>query len=287
VKNSNSSSNPIRYMAVLAALVMSQLLAISIASADSVDVDSGHSATPTLDRINRTGALKIGVSGAQPPFSMTAKSGDVIGLDVDLGNALAASMGVDAKFVVMDFADLIPAVEAGTVDIALSGLTITPERNRRVAFAGPYFLSGKGLLTTSAALAKADDPSDLSGGPHTFVALKDSTSFGLIESLGGGVKAVGVSDYATGIQQVIKGKADAMVADYPVCVVALFQNPDAGLESIISPFTFEPLGAAVAPNDALFLNLVQNYMNTLEGIGLMGILRAKWFENGDWIVLLP
>ena len=278
----------IRYMAVLATLVAFQLMAFGVASADSVDIGAGHSATPTLDRINKAGVMRIGVSGGQPPFSMTARSGDVIGLDVDLANAMASSMGVRAEFVVMAFADLIPAVEAGTIDVALSGLSMTTERNRRVAFAGPYFLSGKGLLTTSAALAKVDETSDLQGGgPHTFVALKGSTSFDLIESLGGGVKAVAVADYAAGIQQVINGKADGMVADYPVCVVALFQHPDAGLESVISPFTFEPLGAAVAPNDALFLNLVQNYMNTLEGIGLMGLLRAKWFENGDWIPLLP
>ena len=101
------------------------------------------------------------------------------------------------------------------------------------------------------------------------------------------MKAVAVSNYKTGIQKVIKGEADAMVADFPICVVALLQNPDAGLESIVSPFTFEPLGAALPPNDALFLNLVQNYMDTLEGMGLMAALRAKWFENGDWLLLIP
>jgi hypothetical protein len=39
--------------------------------------------------------------------------------------------------------------------------------------------------------------------------------------------------------------------------------------------------------DALFLNLVQNYFNTLEGIGLMELLRAKWFEDGSWLATLP
>ena len=86
---------------------------------------------------------------------------------------------------------------------------------------------------------------------------------------------------------VLKGQADAMVADLTACVVALFRHPDAGLESMISPFTFEPIGAAVGPDDALFLNLVQNYMDMLEGIGLMELLREKWFENGDWLAELP
>jgi len=268
-----------------AAICVVSALAL-VVSTFAASTSFAASATPAMDRINKTGVLRIGVSGGQAPFNMKSKAGPVIGLEVDLGNALAASMGVRAEFVTMDFAKLIPGVEAGEIDMALSGLTMTPERNRRVAFAGPYFLSGKGLLTTSAALAKADDPSDLAG-RHTFVALQDSTSFDLIEQLGSEVKAVAVSSYEAGVQKVIKGEADAMVADFPICVLALLKNPDAGLESIVSPFTFEPLGAAVAPNDPLLLNLVQNYMNTLEGIGLMSALRAKWFENGDWLLLIP
>ncbi len=263
---------------LLAALVLGVGLACANANSGKPDVENA------LERIERTGVMRVGVSGAQPPFSMRAKTGDVIGLDVDLANALAADMGVEAEFVVMEFAELRPAVEERRVDIALSGLTMTPDRNRRVAFSGPYFVSGKGLLTTSAALAQADDPGDLKGGPHTFVALKDSTSLQLLESLGEDVKAVAVEDYATGVQQVIDGEADALVADYPICVVALFQNPDKGLESLISPFTFEPLGAAINGDDALFVNLVQNYFNTLEGIGLMELLRVKWFASGDWLL---
>ena len=268
--------------AALSALTTLVLAASTLAASTSM----AASATPAMDRINKTGVLRIGVSGGQPPFNMKSTAGPVIGLDVDLGNALAAAMGVRAEFVTMDFAKLIPSVAAAEIDIALSGLTMTPERNRQVAFAGPYFMSGKGLLTTSAALAKADDPSDLAG-RHTFVALKGSTSFQLINQLGDGVKAIAVSDYEAGIQKVIGGDADAMVADFPICVLAILQNPDAGLQSIVSPFTFEPLGAALPPNDALLHNLVQNYMNTLEGIGLMGALRAKWFESADWLLLIP
>ena len=85
----------------------------------------------------------------------------------------------------------------------------------------------------------------------------------------------------------INGKADAFVYDLPYCVVFWAQKGAGKLVFLDKPFTFEPLGAAIAPNDALFLNLVQNYMNTLEGIGLMGALRSKWFDSGDWLLLIP
>jgi ABC-type amino acid transport substrate-binding protein len=51
--------------------------------------------------------------------------------------------------VVKPFASLLPALQRGEVDLVISGVTITPERNARVAFAGPYFISGKSLLFKS------------------------------------------------------------------------------------------------------------------------------------------
>jgi ABC-type amino acid transport substrate-binding protein len=243
--------------------------------------------TPTMDRINESGVLRVGVTGGQPPFNMKTKSGEIIGMEIDLARALAASMGVKVEFVTKDFANLIAAVEKGEVDIALSGLTMTSERNRKVAFAGPYFISGKGLITTSAALAKADEPSDMGAGSYTLVALDGSTSYDLLELVASSSKIVAVKDYAKGIEMVISGKADAMLADFPICLVAALKNPDAGIQGVIAPLTFEPLGGAVSGDDALFLNLVENYFEALEGVGLMDMLRAKWFENGNWLESLP
>ena len=105
-----------------AILLAVSLLFVQTASADSHGAGSVDAAptstTLTMDRINETGVVRVGVSGAQPPFSMKTRDGDIIGLDVDLGNALASAMGVRAEIVVMDFAELIPAVEAGRIDIA-------------------------------------------------------------------------------------------------------------------------------------------------------------------------
>jgi len=56
---------------------------------------------------------------------------------------------------------------------------------------------------------------------------------------------------------------------------------------MVSPFTFEPIGAAVSADDALMANLVQNYLTTLEGTGLLEALRLKWFADGSWLDQLP
>ena len=63
--------------------------------------------------------------------------------------------------------------------------------------------------------------------------------------------------------------------------------PDAGLVSLAEPMTIEPIGIALAPGDALFVNMVSNYLGALEGIGLLDALEKKWFEDGGWLIQLP
>lgn len=254
------------------------------------DGDSGSSsstykgsASPTLDHVSATGELRIGVSGNQPPFNMKNKAGELIGMDIDLGRALAGSIGTKATFVEMPFGELLGALEAGKLDIVLSGLTMTPKRNTKVAFAGPYFVSGKGLLTRSEKLAQTEEPEDINEADLRLVALEGSTSLSFLKEATPSAQITGTRDYADAVQLIIDGKADALIADYPACVIQMFLHRDADLATVASPFTFEPLGAALPAGDPLFMNLVQNYFNMLEGTGLTMQLQAKWFLDGSWL----
>ncbi len=108
-----------------------------------------------LERIVAKGVIRVGTSGEQPPLTMTARNGNLIGLDIALSRVLAQSMGVDAEFVKLPFGRLLPALESGDVDIVMSGMTINPSRSQRVTFVGPYYTSGKALLTRSEEIAAA------------------------------------------------------------------------------------------------------------------------------------
>ena len=139
------------------------------------------SAPMRLQRILDSGELRVGLSGNQPPLNMADKNGEIIGLEVDLMKALAQSMGLTARFVVKPFADLIPAIERGEVDVVISGMTITPERNARVAFVGPYFISGKSVLTKSPTIASADSATLLNNADQRYAVLAGSTSEAFVE----------------------------------------------------------------------------------------------------------
>ncbi len=246
-----------------------------------------ETASPVLSRIVKSGELRVGMSGNQPPLNAKSRSGELIGLEVDLATLLANSMGVTPKLVTKPFSELLGALKGGEVDIVMSGMTITPERNLEAAFVGPYFVSGKSILTKSAKLAAIDETSAIDDSSVSLAALKSSTSQRFVEMVVPEAKLVTVADYDEGVKLVMDDKVDALVADYPICVLSVLRHPEQGLATLVSPLTIEPIGIALPANDALLVNLVQNYLNALEGTGVLEALRARWFEDSSWLDQLP
>jgi polar amino acid transport system substrate-binding protein len=218
---------------------------------------------------------------------MKNRRGELMGLDVDLAGLLAESMNLELRFVERPFAELLDALEAGTVDLVISGMTITPERNARVAFAGPYFISGKSALTRSKAIANVEDPAELDAPEHTFAVLAGSTSEEYVKTVLPRSRRVPVPDDEAGIAMVIDGEVDALFSDFPICSVAVLRYPEANLEMINQPFTAEPLGIALPPDDLLFVNLVENYLKLLDETGQLVELKARWFGHTEWLAELP
>jgi len=260
------------------------LLLFAVAGCSSMNLSS--STSPVTDRILASGELRVGMSGNQPPFNMKNRAGKLMGMDVDLAVGLARTMGVEVKLVSMPFQELLPALEKGEIDIVLSGMTMTTERNLKVAFAGPYFISGKAALTKSPSLAAANQPSDVNKKARMTV-LAGSTSELFAKRSLPNVELVPVDDYDAAIEMVLNDEVEALIADYPVCILALYQHPDTELVTTVSTFSFEPIGVALSSDAHLLTNAVQNYFSLLEGTGTLERLRALWFDNSAWVQDLP
>jgi polar amino acid transport system substrate-binding protein len=239
-----------------------------------------------LQRILEAGELRVGMTGDLPPLNMKNAKGELIGLEVDLVTALADAMGLELRLVETPFAEILNRIESGDLDLGVSGLSITPQRNARVAFAGPYFISGMSVLSKSAALTDARNPEILDDPTRTYAALAESTSSQFVADLFPQAKLVLTQDYESAVQMVLDGEVDALMADHLACSVAKWRNPEAGLSSSVTPFTIEPLGIALPANAPLLLNLVENYLQTLHSTGLLTRFKARWLADGSWMAEL-
>ncbi|NIP15015.1 MAG: transporter substrate-binding domain-containing protein [Pseudomonadales bacterium] len=249
-------------------------------------VNAAKDQSPVLAQIAKWGKIRIGMSGGQPPYNVVSREGKLIGMDVDIAELLAKSLDVQLELVEMNFNELLPALESGKVDLVISGMTATLQRNMRAAFVGPYHITGKSILTRSETIA-ALGSNDLNRDDLRIAALKGSTSEDFVRRVAPNAKVVATDTYDDAIDQLLANKAELFVADASIIMLSMMRWPDAGLSAAQRPLTIEPIGIAVPASDPLLLNLVENYMKALESSGALEKLEEKWFKSGGWLVQLP
>jgi len=232
---------------------------------------------PVTTRIQKSGKLVVGTSGNMPLMSEKLITGELVGFDIDLAKALADTMGVKLELKTMPFDQLIPALEQGKVDLVLSNMTMTVDRNMRVAFAGPYFVSGKCLVTREQEIAQVDDPEDLKEADAKIAVVKGTTSENFVKELLPQAKLIPVVNVDKGTDMVAKGEVNAFLTDFPICLSVMKRYPDSGFQSVISLLTYEPIGIALPANDPLLINLAENFIDRAENVGLTQGLGLKWF----------
>ena len=86
---------------------------------------------------------------------------------------------------------------------------------------------------------------------------------------------------------IIAKEANAMIADMPACVLNVLKNPRADLATPSQPFNIEPVGIAIRANDERFRNLLEIYIDSFEGTGVLDQIRNEWLQGGDWVLALP
>jgi len=96
-----------------------------------------------------SGTLRVALSEV-PPFVMKQDDGSWTGISVDLWKDIAASLQLDYQFVPMRFADVLPSLEAGRVDVAVGALTMTAEREQAIDFTHPFYQTGLAIAVPPA-----------------------------------------------------------------------------------------------------------------------------------------
>jgi polar amino acid transport system substrate-binding protein len=241
----------------------------------------------SVHRIVESGELRVGTSGRQPPLNMKDRSGALIGLDIELAEALASAMELDLVLIEKPFPQLLAGLENNEFDLVISSMTITPARNARVAFAGPYMISGATLLTREEMVQEVADIEFLDSADRTWGVLSGSTGEAFVRDAFPNANVVTTDNLPALVPQIAAGEIDGIFSDLPYVRFELARHAEDGLAVLPSPFTTEPLGIALPADSPLLANLVQNYLNTLEYTGLLIQMKARWLNGGEWLSEIP
>src|SRR5437773_3133421 len=218
-------------------------LALTLLALAGCRTGSGQPAAPSPPP---SPPLRVGVTPSSPPFAFR-QGGELVGLEVDFARSLAGALGRPLQLREVDWDDQIPTLLAGRTDVIMSGMTITPARQVRMAFSDPYLSSG--LL----AVVRRGDRDRY---PDGKTLLRKVGGVGVVggttgERFAREQRAASVSVYPTpaaAVMELQQHRVDAVIHDAPV-LLWFVSGHEAELAPVLDPLDREELGCGLRPSD--------------------------------------
>jgi ABC-type amino acid transport substrate-binding protein len=242
----------------------------------SVDGSPGASATQfpagtSLARMQQAGEIVIGVKFDVPPFGFkNPQTNEVEGFDVDLGRHIADALGVEPRFVEAISDNRIPFLQDGTVDLILSTMTITTDRDAEIDFSEPYFIAhGRVLVPGDSDIQGLDD---LAG--KTVCTALGSTYEENLKNSAPEAELKLVDTYSECLELVQTGAVDAVSTDDVILTGMIIQDPTLKLLDV--ELTVEPYGAGIKEGDADLKEFVDGVIADVKADGRWVEMFDKW-----------
>lgn len=198
----------VRYSKLVRRFLLAALLCV-------MAIHSSAHATSVAD-VKKKGVLVLGTDPTFAPFEFKSPDGQIQGFEIDIARAVAKDLGVKLEIRPVGFGALMPqAVTSGRVDMAISAITITPERSKIVSFSAPYYRSAQVFIVRGGNLGKFAWPADIKG---KVIGVQASTTGqyaanDLLKPKGATIKVY--DDFAAGLADVRAGRIAALIGDAP------------------------------------------------------------------------
>ena len=224
--------------------------------------------------------LRVAISGPYAPFAIVGEDGTLSGFDVDIAEAICKVLERKCTIENMEFDEIIPAIVAGKVDIAVADMGPTPERRKLVDFTDRYYRSasifiGRSGMTTDLAPEKMKGlrvGAQLSSLQHEY----------LVEHYSGFIQIVTDSSYDAVFEMLKKGDVDLILSDGLPGYAYLSSENGKGLESMGSPdFPVNEKGwccITLAKNKEQLREAINNAIQTIRRNGEYDRINRKYFD---------
>jgi polar amino acid transport system substrate-binding protein len=228
----------------------------------------------TWRRIQEEGVLRIGVDPTYPPFA-TLEGEELVGIDAELGRALAADLGLAAEFRYFGYDGLYDALATEQVDLLISALVVRPEMTRDFAYSAPYFDAGQVLVIPEGSeiegLAELGGRAlavELGAEGHVIATEWQRRLAGLE------VAPQNTADEALGAA--LNGEADAALVD--AISARLYLASNAGLALAGEPVAPEPYAIVFRIEDEALQEAVEASLERLRSRGELDEILARWMD---------
>ncbi len=251
------------------AVLLAMVLVFSLSACGG---DGGDSSSDTV-------VYKVGTEPTFPPFDTTDENQNIVGLDMDIMKAIGEDQGFEVEFENLSFDGLIPALQAGNIDIVAAGMNKDdPERQEQVDFSDAYYesqlyvavpvdnntINGIDDLTSDMRVAAQTGTT----GAEKVKELAESGQIG---------EAVILDGLDTVMMQLINGDVQAVINDKPVTEAYMAKQPDK-IKMVGEALNAENYGFAVQKGNTELLEKINAGLANIKEDGTFDELVDKWFN---------
>ncbi|KQX88744.1 transporter substrate-binding domain-containing protein [Variovorax sp. Root473] len=255
------------------------------AAAAAVVLSGCASAPPTagpgashLDTVQKAAVLRICTPGDYRPFSFQKADASFEGIDVDLMASFSASLGAKPEWIKTTWANLLPDLVGGKCDIAVGGVSVTTERQKRAFFSAPYMVNGKTPIARCADVAK-----------YQSVAAIDQPSTRVIFNPGGSNERFARTHFkqarltlhgenVTIFDEILANRADVFVTESAEAITQQKLKPGLCAVNPDKPLQYGEMAWMLPRDDVAFKSYVDQWLHLQQAGGDFQRVMDRWLK---------
>lgn len=258
-----------KMLALVFSLVMAMtILVASVSSAETADL---------LSQIKERGYIIIATEGDWAPWTYHDESNQLVGLDIEIGTAIAERLGVEARFEETNWDSILQGVDSGRFDLACNGVGYTETRAEKYSFSTPYVYTHK-VLVVRKDNEEIKSFEDLKGKKTANTA--SSTYAAIAEEYGATV--TGVDALADTLQLVLQRRVDATINSQVTINDYMIAHPEAEIK-VVDEGPGEPVAIPVrkADDTATLIAAINEALDAMRADGTLAAISIKYFNGLD------
>ncbi|MBN1213440.1 MAG: basic amino acid ABC transporter substrate-binding protein [candidate division Zixibacteria bacterium] len=224
--------------------------------------------------ISERKVLRIGSDATYPPFeTVNTATGEPEGFDIDLISCICELNGWKPEIIVTPFDGMIPGLNNRKFDVAISSMTITPQRMAVVSFSEPYYRAGQ-IVAVPVGDTYIKSVDDLRG---KRVGVQLGTTGEIMAKKFDGVHVYSYDNIGAAFIDMANGNLDAVLNDFPTTLTYIEQNRAA--KTVGELLSTEHYGIAVRKKDKALLEKINEALRTMKADGSYEAIYMKWFNT--------
>jgi polar amino acid transport system substrate-binding protein len=229
------------------------------------------------DNVKKAGKIVIGIDDAFPPMEFRTEKNELVGFDIDASKEVAKRLGIKVEHLPTVWDTVILSLKAKKFDVVWSGMSITPEREKEIAFTKPYIME-KQVVVVKKGNKAIKDVKDITEASKMGVQ-SGSTSEDALKKMNKQFKEVKKYDKNTEALMDLKiGRIDALVVDELVARYEISQSPNV-FYVLPTALASEPIGIGLRKEDVALKNKIQKALDSMFKDGTMKKISIKWFGD--------